>query len=239
MRGRRRSLREWLARQGSGRFASAVRSIGGGPGFEISRAGCADFAAGPPPTPHLCDRCRNSVNSREPNPRSSDPEEAESRSGTGGGPAAKSAQPALDPRPSTSSLLDTALSRHPSPWRASHSRRDLPPSRFSTDQQAKADHLADLTFALEWLNFPGLWAEGCALESRSVTRTTRTALARRICPPNQSDWRTGGASGRNPRNPRGGATGISDTNRGVWPPIPTPPCCMARNHAWRPSYCRG
>jgi len=43
---RRRSLREWLARQARGWFASLVDSVGGGPGFERPRAGCAGFRCG-------------------------------------------------------------------------------------------------------------------------------------------------------------------------------------------------
>ena len=79
---------------------------------------------------------------------------------------------------------------------------------------------ADLTFPSEWLKFPPLRAEGARSESRSVMRTAKAALARRTCPLNQSDWRTGAASGRNPRNPRRGSAGVFDTNGGGWPLIP-------------------
>jgi hypothetical protein len=66
-------------------------------------------------------------------PEPPDASVAESRSGTRGGPAAKSAQPASDPSSSKTQLPTGTLSYDPSPWRASHSRRDLPASRFSTD----------------------------------------------------------------------------------------------------------
>jgi len=45
---------EWLARQWDGRFATWVGMMGGVSGIGSRRAGCADFAAAPPPAPLRC-----------------------------------------------------------------------------------------------------------------------------------------------------------------------------------------
>ena len=78
-------------------------------------------------------------------------------------------------------LARSANSR--STWRASHSPHALPPPRIERQRALRGNGAGDLTFTLGWLNFPALWVEGSALESRLAMRITRTALAKRTCPP--------------------------------------------------------
>ncbi len=116
------------------------------------------------------------------------------------------------PAPQTSAVLGgRAIRRTTSP---------RPSLRGSAHR--RGDGTADLTFNPGWLNFPTLQVEGIALESRLPCGPPGRPWPKGLALPIKSFWRTGAASGRTPRSPRGGAAGISDTNSGGWPLIPLP-----------------
>lgn len=172
--------------------------------------------------------------------RPPDPAGAESRSGKRGGPAAKSAQPAADPRSARVPLPCGSPLLRPVALRASHSRRDLPASRSSTGRQAKPVHSGGLDV---WPGMTQILAPSGRKDRATVpvaVRAARGGSGQKDSSP--SSRAIGGPVPlpvERPRNPRGGATGISDTIDGGWPLTPHPPRCMARNQNWRPSYCRG
>jgi hypothetical protein len=160
--------------------------------------------------------------------------------GRGEVPQRNKAQPASDPGFPLAPLFAETVSNRLSPLRASHSRRDLPASRFSTDRQAKPDQRGRLDV------FSGM-AQIPAPSGRRKRARVPVGHAGRRCGPGQKDLspssRAAGGPVQHPverpRNPRGESTGISDTIDGGWPLTPYPPSCMARNQNWRPSYCRG
>jgi hypothetical protein len=136
-------------------------------------------------SPPHSQRAIRAINSVEPDPQPIRSSSSEASQRSGGRPcseisAARPRTPIPDlppfgpPASQTSAVLGGRAIRCTASPRPAH----------KTERALRRDGAADLTFNPGWLNFPALRAEGCALESRLVVRTTRMALAKRTSPPN-------------------------------------------------------
>jgi len=103
----------------------------------------------------------------------------------------------------------------------------------------RRDGAGDLTFNPGWLNFPALQAEGCALESRLPCGPPGRPGQKDL----PSQLRAFGGPVQLPVEPLGVPVGerlgFPTRIRAGGHSSPYPPSGTARNHAWRPRYCRG